>query len=146
MVQLLLVARAVILWKLKDYVGMALGNTAVLPEGHYRRLTRFFGKQSQQPEFQLDIQRQIFKVLRQLKYTHLLLFVHAAKPEGDFGGRGNYLSHTKQTNRQNRELLTYDLNRKRNKGSGVSHSPYFVKYHLLALIFPSFSRGKCKRY
>lgn len=73
MVQLLLVARTVTLWKLKDYVGMALGNTAVLPESHYRRLTRFFGKQSEQPEFQLDIQRQIFKVLRRLKYTHLLL-------------------------------------------------------------------------
>jgi len=73
MVQLLLVARTVTLWKLKDYVGMALGNMAVLPDSHYRRLTRFFGKQSQQPEFQLDIQRQIFKVLRHLKYTHLLL-------------------------------------------------------------------------
>lgn len=73
MVQLLLLARTVTLWKLKDYVGMALGNTGVLPDSHYRRLTRFFGKQSEQPEFQLDVQRQIFRVLRRLKYTHLLL-------------------------------------------------------------------------
>ena len=72
-VQLLLVARTVTLWKLKDYVSMALGNTSVLPESHYRRLTCFFSKQSEQPEFQLDIQRQIFRVLRHLKYTHLLL-------------------------------------------------------------------------
>ena len=73
MVQLLLVARTVNLWKLKDYVGMALGNVTVLPESHYRRLTRFFDKQSRQPEFQLDIQRQLFKLLRRLKYSHLLL-------------------------------------------------------------------------
>jgi hypothetical protein len=73
MVQLLLIARTVNLWKLKDYVGLILGNVAVLPGSHYRRLTRFFDKQSQQPEFQLDIQRQVFKVLRRLNYTHLLL-------------------------------------------------------------------------
>jgi hypothetical protein len=36
MVQLLLVARTVTLWKLKDYVGMVLVNTAVLPYSlHY---------------------------------------------------------------------------------------------------------------
>lgn len=73
MVQLLLLARTVTLWKLKDYVGMALGNTAVLPESHYRRLTRFFNKQSKQPDFQLEVQRQLLRVLRRLKYTHLLL-------------------------------------------------------------------------
>lgn len=41
MVQLLLLARTVNLWKLKDYVGMVLGNETVHPESHYRGLTRF---------------------------------------------------------------------------------------------------------
>lgn len=72
-IQLLLIGRTVTLWKLKDYVGMILGNEAVLPDSHYRRLTRFFGNQSVQPKFQLDIQRQVFKVLRRLRYTHLLI-------------------------------------------------------------------------
>lgn len=46
---------------------------SVLPGSHYRRLTRFMDKQSQRPAFQLDVQRQVFRMLRRRKYTHLLL-------------------------------------------------------------------------
>ena len=73
LVQLLLLGRTVNLWKLKDYVGMVLGNDGVQPESHYRRLTRFFDNWSACDDFVLDAQRHAFRVLRQLRFTHLLL-------------------------------------------------------------------------
>lgn len=73
LVQLLLLGRTVNLWKLKDYVGMVLCTDGVQPESHYRRLTRFFNTWGACDDFVLDAQRHAFKVLRRLRFTHLLL-------------------------------------------------------------------------
>jgi len=73
LVQLLILGRTVNLWKLKDYVGMVLGNVETLPESNYRRLTRFFDTWSACEGFILEVQRHCFKVLRRLRFTHLLL-------------------------------------------------------------------------
>ncbi|MCB9081890.1 MAG: transposase [Lewinellaceae bacterium] len=73
MVQLLLLGRTVNLWKLKDYVGMALGKADVEQESHYRRLTRFFDTWGNCEGFVLDVQKHSFKVLRRLRFSHLLL-------------------------------------------------------------------------
>lgn len=86
MVQLLVLGRTVNLWKLKDYVGMILGNVTTLPESHYRRLTRFFDTCSAGEGFIMDVQRHCFKVLRQLRFTHLLL-------DGTSWKRGNQKYH-----------------------------------------------------
>ncbi len=56
MVQLLLLGRTANLWKLKDYVGMVLGNEHVQPDSHYRGLIRFFNDRSVQEGFVLGIQ------------------------------------------------------------------------------------------
>jgi len=72
-VQLILIGRTVNLWKLKDYVGMILGNTQVQPMSHYQRLIRFFNKHGSNEAFILDVQKQAFKLLRTLRFTHLLL-------------------------------------------------------------------------
>lgn len=73
LVQLLILGRTVSLWKLKDYVGMVLGKVDVEPESHYRRLTRFFDTWGNCEGFVLNVQKHSFKVLRQLRFTHLLL-------------------------------------------------------------------------
>lgn len=73
LVQILLLGRTVNLWKLKDYVGLALGKEAVQAESHYRRLTRFFDHWSGQEDFVLAVQRHTFRALRRLRFTHLLL-------------------------------------------------------------------------
>lgn len=86
MIQLLLLGRTVNLWKLKDYVGLALGNVDVQPESHYRRLTRFFETWSDCEGFILEVQRRSFKVLRHLRFTHLLL-------DGTSWKRGNQKYH-----------------------------------------------------
>lgn len=73
MVQLLILGRTVNLWKLKDYVGVALGKVDVQPESHYRRLTRFFTIGANCEGFLLGVQKHTFRVLRDLRFTHLLL-------------------------------------------------------------------------
>jgi hypothetical protein len=73
MVQLLLLGRTTNLWKLKDYVGMVLGNEQVQPDSHYRRLVRFFDGMSANEAFIIDIQRLILRLLCKLRFTHLLL-------------------------------------------------------------------------
>jgi hypothetical protein len=86
MVQLLILGRTVNLWKLKDYVGIALGNEKVQPESHYRRLTRFFDTSGNCEGFLLAVQRHSFSVLRHLRFTHLLL-------DGTSWKRGNQKYH-----------------------------------------------------
>lgn len=73
MLQLLLIGRTANLWKLKDYVGLVLGNEQVQPASHYRRLIRFFDEFSANDKFLLDIQRRVLRVLCRLRFTHLLL-------------------------------------------------------------------------
>ena len=73
LVQLLLICRTVNLWKLKDYVGMVLGNTNVQNTSHYRRLIRFFESWSDDEDFLLDVQRHGFKLLGRLRFKYLLL-------------------------------------------------------------------------
>ena len=73
MVHLLILGRTVNLWKLKDYVGLALGKPMVQPESHYRRLTRFFHTSGNCEGFLLAVQQHSFQVLRHLRFTHLLL-------------------------------------------------------------------------
>lgn len=72
-VQLLLLGRTTSLWKLKDYVGLALGTTQVQPASHYRRLIRFFDDWSEDQTLRLDLQRRALRLLRRLNFTHLLL-------------------------------------------------------------------------
>lgn len=73
MLQLLLIGRTTNLWKLKDYVGLVLGNDQVQPDSHYKRLIRFFDEMSSDEAFLLDIQRRVLRVLCRLRFTHLLL-------------------------------------------------------------------------
>lgn len=73
MLQLLLIGRTANLWKLKDYIGLVLGNEQVQGDSHYKRLTRFFDKMSGNEAFLLDIQRRVLRVLCRLRFTHLLL-------------------------------------------------------------------------
>ncbi len=69
MLQLLLIGRTVNLWKLKDYIGMVLGNEQVQPDSHYRRLIPFFEEMSGNEAFVLDIQRRVLRVLCCLRFT-----------------------------------------------------------------------------
>lgn len=73
MLQLLIVGRTANLWKLKDYVGLVLGNEQVQPDSQYRRLIRFFNDMSANLAFLLDIQRRVLRVLCRLRFTHLPL-------------------------------------------------------------------------
>ena len=73
MLQLLVIGRTANLWKLKDYVGLVLGNEQVLSDSHYRRLVRFFDEMSGNEAFLLGIQRRVLRVLSRLRFTHLLL-------------------------------------------------------------------------
>jgi hypothetical protein len=73
LVQLLLVGRTASLWKLKDYLDLILGNVEVQAHNHYRRLTRFFDDWQDDAELQVDVQRQVFRTLRRLRFAHLLL-------------------------------------------------------------------------
>lgn len=73
MVQLVLLGRTANLWKLKDYVPLALGNDSTRPSSHYQRLIRFFDRWSDDDDFQEAIMIRTFRILRRLKFTHLLL-------------------------------------------------------------------------
>ncbi|NJO90226.1 MAG: transposase [Chloroflexia bacterium] len=66
-------ARTVTLWKLKDYVGAELENTDVQSSSHYRRLTRFMNDCSGNLALMNAIGQLCFRTLRGLKFTHLLL-------------------------------------------------------------------------
>lgn len=72
-VHLLLLALTTCLWKLKDYVGMVLDKPHVQPNSHYRRLIRFFDNWSEDEALRLDLQRRALKLLKRLRFTHLLL-------------------------------------------------------------------------
>ena len=71
--QLIILGRTCNLWKLKDYVGLALGNTHVQPLSHYQRLIRFFNAWYEDDEFLIALQQRTLRLLRRFKFTHLLL-------------------------------------------------------------------------
>ncbi len=71
--QIILLGRTVNLWKLKDYIGMVLGNHETKPASHYRRLTRFMDSWSENKAYHKAVRRLIFHFLRRMRFTHLLL-------------------------------------------------------------------------
>ncbi|MBC6993838.1 transposase [Lewinella lacunae] len=71
--QLLILGRTCSLWKLKDYVGLALDKPLVQPASHYQRLIRFFDAWQDNAGFILDVQRRTLSLLRRFRFTHLLL-------------------------------------------------------------------------
>ena len=72
-VQLLLLGRTTSLWRLKDYAGLVLACPEVQPESHYRRIIRFFDEWAENENFRLDLQRRALRLLKKLRFTHLLL-------------------------------------------------------------------------
>lgn len=71
--QLIILGRTCSLWKLKDYVGLALDKPLVQPASHYQRLIRFFDAWQDDTDFILDVQRRTVGLLRRFNFTHLLL-------------------------------------------------------------------------
>ncbi|WP_168040644.1 transposase [Neolewinella antarctica] len=73
LLQTLILGRTCSLWKLKDYVGLVLGNEDVQPASHYRRLIRFFEEWHDSEEFLVDLQQRILRLLKRFRFTYLLL-------------------------------------------------------------------------
>ena len=71
--QIIILGRTCNFWKLKDYVGMALGNVDVQPASHYQRLIRFFDAWHEDEDFLIALQQRSLRLLRRFKFTHLLL-------------------------------------------------------------------------
>jgi hypothetical protein len=86
MIQLLIIGRTTNLWKLKDYVGMLLGNTEVKPASHYKRLIRFFEDWSSDELFLNDLQQYTFRILKRFRFKYLIL-------DGTSWKRGNKKYH-----------------------------------------------------